>query len=123
MGAAVIFALLLGGFFLLPIVLITSRTSLIVKWTSTLLAALFFGFAVLSALPSDIPPCHMIVPFVLYTAAAYRQWFYPSGKSVPPGHCRNCAYDLTGNVSGVCLECGTPVQDQMADKPPASTIE
>src|SRR5579862_2394424 len=23
--------------------------------------------------------------------------------------CRNCSYDLTGNVSGVCPECGTPV--------------
>ncbi len=23
--------------------------------------------------------------------------------------CRGCGYDLTGNVSGVCPECGTPV--------------
>ena len=27
-------------------------------------------------------------------------------KQVPPGHCRKCRYDLTGNVSGVCPECG-----------------
>jgi hypothetical protein len=26
-----------------------------------------------------------------------------------PGACRNCEYDLTGNVSGVCPECGTQV--------------
>jgi hypothetical protein len=25
------------------------------------------------------------------------------------GHCRRCGYDLTGNVSGVCPECGSPV--------------
>jgi len=25
----------------------------------------------------------------------------------PPGHCRKCGYDLTGNESGVCPECGT----------------
>jgi len=25
------------------------------------------------------------------------------------GHCQGCGYDLTGNVSGVCPECGTPV--------------
>jgi len=25
-----------------------------------------------------------------------------------PGHCRNCYYDLTGNTSGVCPECGKP---------------
>jgi hypothetical protein len=24
-------------------------------------------------------------------------------------HCRSCDYDLTGNVTGVCPECGTPV--------------
>jgi len=26
-----------------------------------------------------------------------------------PGHCDRCGYNLTGNVSGVCPECGTPV--------------
>ena len=25
------------------------------------------------------------------------------------GHCENCGYDLTGNVSGTCPECSTPV--------------
>jgi hypothetical protein len=24
------------------------------------------------------------------------------------GHCRHCGYNLTGNTSGVCPECGTP---------------
>jgi hypothetical protein len=27
----------------------------------------------------------------------------------PPGLCRRCGYDLTGNVSGRCPECGTAV--------------
>ena len=26
-----------------------------------------------------------------------------------PGHCRSCGYNLTGNVSGVCPECGSRV--------------
>ena len=26
------------------------------------------------------------------------------------GLCRKCDYDLTGNESGVCPECGTPVE-------------
>jgi hypothetical protein len=26
------------------------------------------------------------------------------------GHCRECRYDLTGNVSGVCPECGCAVR-------------
>ena len=25
----------------------------------------------------------------------------------PKGRCRSCGYNLTGNVSGVCPECGT----------------
>lgn len=27
--------------------------------------------------------------------------------------CRSCGYDLTGNVSGVCPECGTPVKGEV----------
>lgn len=26
-----------------------------------------------------------------------------------PGHCSKCGYDLTGNISGVCPECGTTI--------------
>lgn len=29
-------------------------------------------------------------------------------RIIQPGHCRKCGYDLTGNVSGVCPECGMP---------------
>ena len=32
---------------------------------------------------------------------------YADRRHVPPGHCR-CGYNLTGNISGVCPECGTP---------------
>jgi len=27
---------------------------------------------------------------------------------IPPGHCAGCGYNLTGNVSGRCPECGRP---------------
>lgn len=27
----------------------------------------------------------------------------------PPGHCQACGYNLTGNTSGVCPECGEPI--------------
>jgi hypothetical protein len=30
-------------------------------------------------------------------------------KQRKPGSCGHCGYDLTGNVSGVCPECGTRV--------------
>ncbi len=29
-------------------------------------------------------------------------------RRIPPGHCRQCGYDLTGNESGKCPECGEP---------------
>ncbi len=37
--------------------------------------------------------------------------FYVDRKRPPPGHCRSCGYDLTGNVSGVCPECGSSVRN------------
>lgn len=29
-------------------------------------------------------------------------------RATPPGHCQSCGYDLTGNESGICPECGRP---------------
>jgi len=31
-------------------------------------------------------------------------------RRIPTGHCQKCGYNLTGNVSGVCPECGTPIK-------------
>ena len=31
-------------------------------------------------------------------------------RRFPAGHCQRCGYDLTGNVSGVCPECGSEVK-------------
>jgi len=35
--------------------------------------------------------------------------FWRDRRRIPPGHCQKCGYDLTGNVSGVCPECGEKV--------------
>jgi len=35
--------------------------------------------------------------------------WYAQRRGRPPGHCQSCGYDLTGNVSGVCPECGQKV--------------
>jgi hypothetical protein len=32
-----------------------------------------------------------------------------SRRSARQGHCPTCHYDLTGNLSGTCPECGTPI--------------
>ncbi len=31
-------------------------------------------------------------------------------RSIPPGGCRECGYNLTGNESGICPECGTAIR-------------
>ena len=41
-------------------------------------------------------------PFFAFVRARYRHHRHRSG------HCPTCEYDLTGNTSGVCPECGTP---------------
>jgi hypothetical protein len=57
-------------------------------------------FTQLISLPLWIPS----LPFVLLLMLAL--WLDRHG--IPPGHCP-CGYNLTGNISGVCPECGTAV--------------
>jgi hypothetical protein len=54
---------------------------------------------------------------VLLTAAmpAVRMWRRLRRGRFGPGHCRGCGYDLRGNESGVCPECG---QRSEAQSPP-----
>jgi predicted RNA-binding Zn-ribbon protein involved in translation (DUF1610 family) len=32
---------------------------------------------------------------------------------LPPYFCLTCGYNLTGNVSGICPECGSIVRDRL----------
>lgn len=41
-------------------------------------------------------------------------------ESCTQTHCDNCEYDLTGNVSGICPECGTPIPEQVRKRLAAS---
>lgn len=54
------------------------------------------------------------MPFLLcamISAVLWRRYY-----AIPAGLCRQCRYDLTGNVSGVCPECGTPVRNTETQK-------
>ena len=42
--------------------------------------------------------------FVLSFAQLWREW-----RRKPFGHCQKCGYNLTGNTSGVCPECGRSI--------------
>ena len=47
------------------------------------------------------------IPFLLVTVPTAILW-WRDRRRISPGHCQKCGYDLTGNVSGVCPECGEP---------------
>ncbi len=53
--------------------------------------------------------CRIIAPIWMpfsITIAASVILFWLDRRRTPPGHCKKCGYNLTGNVSGVCPECG-----------------
>jgi hypothetical protein len=93
-----------------PIVLAVVRTSVSVKWTVTVLAFLFFAWALFTKSHYKVIPCPQILSFMLYSIAAWRHWFHPTKYSPPAGFCVKCGYNLTGNVSGICPECGQPIE-------------
>jgi len=40
---------------------------------------------------------------------------YRRKKPLPLGFCPTCGYNLTGNISGICPECGTPVPEELRE--------
>jgi hypothetical protein len=48
-------------------------------------------------------------PLALLTLVTAALW-WRERRPFPPGRCATCGYDLTGNVSGRCPECGIPIQ-------------
>lgn len=52
-------------------------------------------------LPLWIPLLLLAIPTV---------YWWRRGSLMPPGHCRKCGYNLSGNVSGRCPECGAVVE-------------
>jgi hypothetical protein len=44
-------------------------------------------------------------------------------RNIGPACCSMCNYDLTGNVSGVCPECGSDATARAAKKPGAPAVQ
>ncbi len=53
------------------------------------------------------------VPWVI-VAIPTALLFWLDRRRIPSGYCKKCGYDLTGNVSGVCPECGEMVPPQQS---------
>ncbi len=77
-----------------------------------------------SALTVQLPLWAPLLVFATYPTIAFirgplRRW----RARRKPNHCTSCGYNLTGNVSGVCSECGEKVDGSGAGEstPSAST--
>jgi hypothetical protein len=66
------------------------------------------GFLTWVAIPLWIPLVVVAIP----TGFLWRR----ERRRAPPGHCRSCRYNLTGNVSGVCPECGETAAPSTANR-------
>jgi len=52
----------------------------------------------------------LIVPIwmLFLPAGCFTVWLWRRDRRPPKGHCQACGYNLTGNTSGICPECGEP---------------
>ena len=71
-------------------------------WTPESRRVLYFD-APIGSRHTAFVPCWVPFLFVVFPTAIL---WYLDRRRIPPGHCRNCGYDLTGNTSGRCPECG-----------------
>lgn len=56
--------------------------------------------------------------YALCVWIAYHAVTYHYTPKYEAGQCRGCGYDLTGNQSGVCPECGRPTKRERAVRLP-----
>ena len=58
----------------------------------------------------DLPLWFVFLLFATYPAIAFIRGPLPRWRRRRKGLCLKCGYNLTGNVSGVCPECGTKLE-------------
>lgn len=55
------------------------------------------------------PPAELILFSVFFMVPGVLGIVFNGFLFENPGHCKTCGYNLTGNVSGRCSECGTAI--------------
>ncbi len=75
------------------------------------------GRTLLADMLQQFTPAVIIPHWILFAIAVvptvYLRWRY---RRPPRGHCQSCGYDLTGNVSGRCPECGSAVLSDTSER-------
>ncbi len=89
------------------------------------------GCLTLTLGPGNLPPCCLghgavqfgvaILLFLLTIGLALLAHRCKATENLPLGRCQRCGYNLTGNVSGICPECGTPVPAELRTAPQIET--
>ncbi|RJP32468.1 MAG: hypothetical protein C4547_13800 [Phycisphaerales bacterium] len=70
---------------------------------TAVVTASIFGLFFLGFWPGLVLPLTLLVLLVLSVILG-------QSRRRPPNECGHCGYDLTGNVSGRCPECGRAVE-------------
>lgn len=60
-------------------------------------------------------PIAFVLTYAFWMDAVYRRFVWLC-RRLPEGYCQSCAYDLRGNQSGICPECGLAVSESSARK-------
>jgi len=82
---------------------------MIIRSDSSLWAPIVEYFALPSFRPGGIH-LPLGVPLLLTAVATAILFRRDHRASSPAGHCLTCGYNLTGNKSGFCSECGTKIE-------------
>lgn len=79
-------------------------------------APLLFPFSVIESLTRPEPGLRTleigaialyVIVFIVTLVRRWDRWRWQ--RRYPRGHCQFCGYNLTGNTSGTCPECGTTI--------------
>ena len=82
----------------------------------------YFAWRRLNDLSNNVHWCNVELPAILFATLGALQWlaiayatafvwkWYDAKKQSLVGLCKECGYNLTGNVSGRCPECGTTIE-------------
>ena len=71
-----------------------------------------FGLYLPTVVRRPPKPCVVFIsllPFLCLVGVPTAILFWHDRHPPKPGHYRTCGYNLTGNMSGVCSECGTKI--------------